>query len=71
FPDRRRLEAGISARLLSELGIDKACLRSAATKNLVHGKKHPTVRRTRSFISVSMTGFCLLLNLRRFTAHSK
>jgi hypothetical protein len=55
FPDRRRFEAGISARLLSELGIDKACLRSEAKKNLVPGYKHPSDRRTRFFTLFSMT----------------
>ncbi len=50
FPDRRRFEAGISARLLSELGIDKACLRSGVTKDLVHGKKNSYVQRTRCLV---------------------
>ena len=35
-------------------------LRSAATKNLVHGKQHPPVQRTRCFTSFSMTSSCIM-----------
>jgi len=85
IPDRRRLEAGISARLLSKLGIDKACLRHVVPKILVPRSKIPTSSKNEmlhfvqhdikglhsvSKMELSRATFQGLLG-RRFTARSK